>query len=76
MDLEMFQIRLNGEAAAWVQERAGAEGLSVSAWLSQWVELEMRAERYGAAHARFREFDGVGTGSAEDRMSREEAHQR
>jgi len=70
-------ITLTPEVALWARRKAAEENTSVSRLVGQMLEREMRmSDSYRAAFERFQAFDGVGSRSASERMSREECHER
>lgn len=71
-------ITVDEEALRWARHEAAEKGTSVSKLVGQMLEREMRqTDAYWKAFARWKQISAKGLDvDAENRMSREEAHER
>lgn len=74
--LKNVTITLSPEAALWARKQAAEKNTSVSRFVGQMIEEKMgRDEAYWAAYRRWKSIPLMDL-DAENRMTREEAHER
>jgi len=70
-------IKLADETALWARRKAAEENTSVSRLVSQMLEREMRlSDSYWRAFEHWKSHRPVGGFGADQRMSRDEVHER
>ena len=70
-------IRISDEAALWARRKAAEENTSVSRFMSELLERQMRlTDEYWRAYERWKEIRGLAQAGAAARMTRDEAHER
>ncbi len=70
-------IKISDEAALWARRRAAEENTSVSRLVGEMLEREMRlSDKYWRAFEHWKSIRPAAQAGADQRMSREEAHER
>ncbi len=70
-------IRISDEAALWARRKAAEENTSVSRLVGDMLERQMRlTDEYWKAFEHWKSGQPLGKGSARERLSREEVHER
>ena len=70
-------IRISDEAVLWARRKAAEENTSVSRLVGEMLERQMRlSDEYWRAFAHWKSNRTMAAGSAADRLSREDVHER